>query len=1001
MVLAKSPPLSVFAAPFSCFFLVLFFVVAGLGGAVVPGARAGDDPAFSDAEAAFPHALNPFGLKPDPAVRWGRLDHGLRYALMRNETPRDQLSFYLRVDVGSLDEEPDQGGIAHFLEHLAFQKSRRHPDEGLFSELERMGLQSGADSNASTGLEATTYHLTLPGSDFARAEQLLAVLRDIADGLLITPKDVAQERAVVISELIARDSTAAKASRAFMRFLAPDSTAAEQWPGGTRESLETIDADDLKAFYQAHYRPEKMILVVVGDQDVERMEAAIVKHFADFKGRGPAAPMADEAAIADLPAPPRAASHIAPGLRPMVAVNFEQDRTALLRRSIAYSGRYRLEPADADRRDEILRQSFALDFALAAFQRRVQDLMFGADAGFSAGGASFDHIPRAAYFFGFSFTPAGDDWQKALAVLRREADRLRLYGITEAELDLMRISQKKALETAAERADTRSSGALASQILSSVASSYVFRHPRDQLADFARVADAITTDDVKTAVRGLFYAGDHGALRQPLIFVRQGESAPEDAGGKDLDAAGIMAAWDQAGDQKPPPWEMAARSDFAYQSFGPPGTVIQREEIADFGIFRLHFANQAVAQIKESDLEQNLVRFSIRVGNGLSLYHPDEAGLILKTRQLAVLGGLGAHDFQALAAIMADQSLSVSLSIDPEGIRILGAAIVEDLPLALNYATAMLSDLAFRAEAEPLYERGVTQLYTGLRSSPQAVMQVDGLPFVLAGDRRKIGLPESLEKALAPDREAIMARIKPFLLSDFLEISLVGAIGLAEAETLLASTVGALPERAAQPAQSLPIIPSYAENGASASFTYRGEDAGSQNVLFWPVRDEIPRKKALALHLLTSVLSIKAREDVREMDGLSYAPRASWQLASGLSYRGLISLSADSDALRSDAVIKALKALLDDVADHPISDDLLDRARLPVVEQLSRWRDSNEGWLFGVLEGLSHAPDRLDRYRTVAADYSAITARDVQEAAQWLRQTGAPIKVIVEPDQKS
>jgi zinc protease len=420
------------------------------------------------------------------------------------------------------------------------------------------------------------------------------------------------------------------------------------------------------------------------------------------------------------------------------------------------------------------------------------------------------------------------------------------------------------------------------------------------LADFARVADAITTDDVKTAVRGLFYAGDHGALRQPLIFVRQGESAPEDAGGKDLDAAGIMAAWDQAGDQKPPPWEMAARSDFAYQSFGPPGTVIQREEIADFGIFRLHFANQAVAQIKESDLEQNLVRFSIRVGNGLSLYHPDEAGLILKTRQLAVLGGLGAHDFQALAAIMADQSLSVSLSIDPEGIRILGAAIVEDLPLALNYATAMLSDLAFRAEAEPLYERGVTQLYTGLRSSPQAVMQVDGLPFVLAGDRRKIGLPESLEKALAPDREAIMARIKPFLLSDFLEISLVGAIGLAEAETLLASTVGALPERAAQPAQSLPIIPSYAENGASASFTYRGEDAGSQNVLFWPVRDEIPRKKALALHLLTSVLSIKAREDVREMDGLSYAPRASWQLASGLSYRGLISLSADSDALRSD-----------------------------------------------------------------------------------------------------
>ena len=286
--------------------------------------------------------------------------------------------------------------------------------------------------------------------------------------------------------------------------------------------------------------------------------------------------MADEEAFADLPAPPRAASHLAPGLRPLVAVQFEQDRKAVLRRSIGYSGRYRVDDADADRRDQILRQSFALDFAFAAFQRRVQDLMFGADAGFSSGGAFFDHIPRAAYFFGFNFTPAGDDWQKALFVLRRESDRLRLYGITKAELDLMRISQKKALQTAVERADTRPSGALAPQILSSIASSYVFRHPVDHLADFERLADEIGTDDVMAAVSGLFHDGDDQGLRQPLIFVRLPAPASDKIDETDVDPAGIVAAWEKAGDQKPPPWEMAARSDFAYQSFGPPGTVIMR-----------------------------------------------------------------------------------------------------------------------------------------------------------------------------------------------------------------------------------------------------------------------------------------------------------------------------------------------------------------------------------------------------------------------------------------
>ncbi|GEQ98606.1 peptidase M16 [Iodidimonas gelatinilytica] len=934
---------------------------------------------------AFPHERNAFGLAPDPAIHWGRLDTGLRYAIMENKTPRDQASLQLRVDVGSLDEVPELGGIAHFLEHLAFQKTIRRPDEGLFTELERLGLQSGADSNATTGLEATTYYLTVPGSGIDRISRALDIFRDISDGLLLTEEDVEQERDVVTSELVSRDSSAAQSSKIRMRFLTPGAKAAEQWPAGTRESLHVISREDLLAFYQAHYRPEKMLLVLVGDFDAEAVEAEVRARFADFKGAGVAAPDVSEERTASLPQAPRALSHVEESLRPSIAVYFEQPAKSIASQSLGYSGAYRLQKADEDTRRAVLKRGLALDFAMGAYRRRLQDLMFADDAGFSSGGPFGDHIPRAAYFAGLQFTPVGDDWRTALHVARRELDRLLAFGITEQELDLMRRSQITSLKASVDRADTRSSGALASNILRSTAAHFVVRHPSALLADLMDVVDQLSLEDVKAALK------DRYEGKAPAIFVRlQNSDEP-------VSEAEILAEWAAAGETLLQPWQPSDDKAFAYQVFGEPGQIVSQEHIEDFDFERLTFANHVVAQIKDSDLERNTVRFSIRLGNGLSAFAPDEAGLMAKAGQWATLGGLGAHDFQELSRLFADKNMSVQLSIDGGGVRILGAAMRADLPIALQYAAALLTDPAFRPDAVPLYERSMMQLFAGLRASPQSVLRAEGVPFIFSGDQRRVGFPADLEAALAPDRETVVKRLTPLLAHEFLEVSLVGDIRVLEAQTLLANTLGALPERAAEPELAGSILPRFAANGAKAAFTYDGHDAGSRVSLYWPVRDGVERPKALALHLMTSVLDILAREDVREAGGLSYSPQASWQLDSSLGYRGLIALSADSDSARSHEVVEALSALLERVAQTAPSDDLLERARQPVMEQLGRWRDSNQGWLFGMLEGLSHAPERLKRYRTVEADYRAVTAKQVQDAAIWLLKTGAPIEIVVSP----
>ena len=218
-------------------------------------------------------------IPPDPAVTFGELPNGMRYAIQHNATPSGAVSMRLRIAAGALQEEKDQRGLAHFLEHMAFRGSRNVPDQEMNRRLQRLGLSFGSDTNASTGQEETIYQFDLPRSDDVSVDTALDLLREIAANLSLDPAAAKTEAGVVLSELQLRELPSFKAAQARLDFYFQDPRAA-QLANGDPDVIAKASIERIRAFYQAYYRPERATVIIVGDIDPAKMKDKINAVFA-------------------------------------------------------------------------------------------------------------------------------------------------------------------------------------------------------------------------------------------------------------------------------------------------------------------------------------------------------------------------------------------------------------------------------------------------------------------------------------------------------------------------------------------------------------------------------------------------------------------------------------------------------------------------------------------------------------------------------------------------
>jgi len=354
-------------------------------------------------------------LKPDPLIRFGRLPNGMRYALMHNETPKSQASFRLRFDAGSLMEKDDQQGLAHFLEHMAFNGSTHVPTGEMVKRLERIGLAFGADTNASTDSSETIYKFDLPRADDESIDTGLLLMRDISGELTIPQSSINTEKGVVLSEERVRDDPNYRAYRSQLSFFFPNQLLSKRLPIGQVPVIQNATHELIADLYDKYYRPDRATFIAVGDFDLDAMEAKIKARFSDWRNPHP------------VGAEPQLGTPAKRGLEAKV-YNEQGLRTSV--QAVWIKPPDRSPDTRAKRRRDTIER-----LGLAVLDRRLGRIARSDAPPFLAAGAYAGDEEHSAKMTGLNVNANGTDWQKALDAAVKEQKRIVQYGVLQGELD--------------------------------------------------------------------------------------------------------------------------------------------------------------------------------------------------------------------------------------------------------------------------------------------------------------------------------------------------------------------------------------------------------------------------------------------------------------------------------------------------------------------------------------------------------------------------------------
>lgn len=880
----------------------------------------------------------------DPNVIFGVLPNGMKYALLKNSTPKDSVVLRMRFDVGSFD----QRGLAHFLEHMAFNGSRGVPEGEMIKLLERKGLAFGADTNASTGFDETIYKLDLPNASDDLIDTGLMLMRETGGELTIDPAAVDRERGIILSERRARDTYQLRNLVDQLDFQMKGMRVADRIPVGTEEVIRTAPAARLRDLYDRYYRPERATLVMVGDFDPAAVEAKIKARFSDWKGRGPAGSDPDIGNV-DYQRAAAADDFVDPAIQDSV--------------TLAAFKPWVEEPDTKAKRA----RNLAEDIGEAIVSRRLAKIALNEDSpiltGYfndAAGWKVFDQVTVGA-------VAKEGAWQEALALIEQEQRRAIEHGFTQAEVSEQLANRRTALRTAVAGATTRRSDSLADTLISAAKGDFVFVRPETSQSLFEAAAPSLTAAAVTSAFRKRMEG-----FSAPLARVTAKKPIE---GGADAILASLRASSAVA---VAAPTE-AASAAFAYDDFGTPGKIVSDERVDDLGIRRIRFANNVMLNIKTTDFQKDKVMLSLRVDGGNLLATREDPTRVSLAGSM-VLGGLEAHSVDELRSVFAGKTVSPSFGSGTDAFG--GSALTspEDFALQAKLLAAFLTHPGYRADGLALIRRVLPQQYAANDATPAAVIGRDVGGILANNDPRSQTPP--LEKLMTLD----WAQLKPVIADSFtrgaIEIGVVGDIGEQSAIDAIAATFGALPERrAAFDPRTDARVRQFATDRSERTLIHKGPAEQAELRVYWPARDDSDLPEAMRLNLLARVMQLMLTEELREKLGESYSPGAAASLSDEFPGYGHLFAASNVDFKHLATTRAAIFAIAKSLRDKPVDADLLDRARRPLVEAMTKSRRENSYWLNYVAEATSQN-DRLDRSRKGIGEVEAATPADLQALAR-------------------
>lgn len=913
----------------------------------------------------FPHEKS--DLEPDPNLIFGKLPNGFRFVLMTNKKPKGRVSMHLDVQAGSLNETDKERGVAHFLEHMQFNGSANFEPGELVKYFQRIGMQFGPDANAHTGFNETVYDILLSTGDTGSISDGLRVMRDYADGALLLETEIDKERRVVLAEMRTRDSASYRTLEATLEFELPEALISKRLPIGKEETLRGADRELVKSFYQSWYRPDNMILVMVGEFDPESAQKLINTHFGDMQSRRP---------WQEKPAFGRIQHK---GIKSFYHYEKETGNT-----SVSIGNLVEIE----EKSDSLALQAKILKRYLAdlILQNRIDAMLKDPDIPFTSAEIGSGQYLNKVQHAEISADTSASNWSDSLMKLEKILRTALIYGFTSTELDRVRNDFQARLKNDAKQASTRNSKDLAGLIIRNLNADRVLQSPRQEKEIYTPILQKITVEDVNAAFRSVWSADHRLLLVTGNADLNKGPETPEEK---------IRSVYQKSLKSAVRAPEAITAIEFPYLPLPEQmGRIVARKRVEDLDIEQIDFANGMRLNLKKTDFKRNQININVAFGFGRSSEPADAVGISELTQAVVAESGLGRLTVDELQAAMAGKESQVAFKVKEENFLISGNTVSDELQLLFQLIYAHLVDPGFRETAYRLSMERFRQRDQAMVQSVDGVMSMTGERFLAGGDSRfGTASYDDLNKI---SLKQIEEWIKKGFQSTPLEVSIVGDFDADEAIEIVSRYLGGLPSREAvdRPERSDKV--SFPAKG-SVRYAVESSIPKSLVVVAYPTDDFWDISRTRRLSALADLLSERLRIYIREEMGAAYSPFAYNHSFRAYPGYGMLRSEITTKPEEVGAVIDAVKEIARQIPAKPISEDELKRLLDPTVNSIKDLRQTNRYWLNSVLTLSVRHPQQLEWSRTIESDYRAITAEELSHLAKEYLKSETAVTVVVVP----
>ncbi|MCX8229345.1 MAG: insulinase family protein [Planctomycetota bacterium] len=900
----------------------------------------------------------------DSRIHFGHFDNGVRWAWVNHAEPKDRCYIRLHVNVGSLAETDSEAGMAHFLEHMAFNGSENFAAGTLIEWFQEHGMSFGADTNAHTAFSETVYKLDLPESDEATLKSGLQVLRDFGGGLLLEEKEVQAEKGVIDGEQRERDSALFRVLIQELEQSYAGTLYPRRLPIGTKEVRDVFTADSIRRFYQKWYRPENMTVVLVGD--LKDLDPVPLIQAAFGTMSVPPMPLAKEPEIGT------------PVMKDLFYTIYEKE-IAAVNISVKMVKPYEEEAYTKKKMVEDL----ALNAAHAMLNTRYREILKQEDVPFLA--ASVGDAGGLKVFEGGALSVSSEPgkWKEALSSAEDELRRALKFGFQQAELEEVRANQLRSLQESVERESTQHSKSILGELVAACEERIVPTHAVTNQMILAPAMGTLTVEACNQALRNHWKGG---TLSMTLF------------GNLDLGTDGgeqLKAVHDAGKTRRLDPPKTIEMMNFSYASLKENAAkVLHRKYIEDLKIYTAQFSNGVRVNVKKTDFKEKQILMNVRVGEGQLTVDPKKDGAVAwVSDKVFSAGGLVKHSNDDLRRLLAGKEVGILFGMREDAFVLSGATVPEDLLLEFELACAWMQFPGYRKDGLNQLMPQLPMLFQQFAHQPRGPLLLEFLPEVFSHDTRFSPLPP-MEQIAGVTMDAVRNFLSHALATGPVELTVVGDVDVDAVFAAAAQTFGVLPQRRERQEVEGRRQPTAPKGGVRMTRSVETQIPQSLVTLVFPTSDGIAIDRRRNLSFLGNIVNDRLRLEVRERLGAAYSPGAQSDANAIYEGMGSVVIQAMADPDKVQILVDACKSVARDLYENGVTQEEVSRLVEPLLAGLRDAMRTN-GWWLNILSDAQTHPDTLSNVRSVEAFFQNMSASDLSSyTKRYMNPANASILVV-------